>query len=130
MERKNLGVRWYKLLGAGTEAVRASGARRYRPLVTPLRHQIEGALAAETTPGNELEADIPVSNEAAWASYCKRHTATGKQIQVLVAAVNRHMPATPSRCCRRRRARTRSTFAGIYRQFGIYAGRILAAKAS
>ena len=27
----------------------------------------------------------------------KRHTATGKQIQVLVAAVNRHMPATPSR---------------------------------
>src|SRR6516162_7344961 len=31
----------------------------------------------------------------------KRHTATGKQIQVLVAAVNRHMPATPSRCCRR-----------------------------
>ena len=27
----------------------------------------------------------------------KRHTATGKQIQVLVAAVNRHMPATP-RC--------------------------------
>jgi hypothetical protein len=33
----------------------------------------------------------------------KRHTATGKQNQVLVAAVNRHMPATPSRCCRRRR---------------------------
>jgi hypothetical protein len=32
----------------------------------------------------------------------KRHTATGKQNQVLVAAVNRHMPATPSRCCRRR----------------------------
>ena len=30
----------------------------------------------------------------------KRHTATDKQIQVLVAAVNRHMPATPSRCCR------------------------------
>ena len=26
----------------------------------------------------------------------KRHTATGKQDQVLVAAVNRHMPATPS----------------------------------
>jgi hypothetical protein len=26
----------------------------------------------------------------------KRHTATGKQIQVLVAAVNRHMPATPA----------------------------------
>ena len=25
----------------------------------------------------------------------KRHTATGKQSQVLVAAVNRHMPATP-----------------------------------
>jgi hypothetical protein len=24
----------------------------------------------------------------------KRHTATGKQTQVLVAAVNRHMPAT------------------------------------
>ena len=42
----------------------------------------------------------------------KRHTATGKQIQVLVAAVNRHMPATPSRCCRRRRGRTRSTFPG------------------
>ena len=35
----------------------------------------------------------------------KRHTATGKQIQVLVAAVNRHMPATPSKCCRRRRVR-------------------------
>ena len=58
----------------------------------------------------------------------KRHTATGKQIQVLVAAVNRHMPATPSRCCRRRRARTRSTFPGMYP--GIYAGRILTAKAS
>ena len=27
----------------------------------------------------------------------KRHTATGKQSQVLVAAVNRHMPATPAR---------------------------------
>jgi hypothetical protein len=26
----------------------------------------------------------------------KRHTATGKQSQVLVAAVNRHMPATPA----------------------------------
>jgi hypothetical protein len=26
----------------------------------------------------------------------KRHTATGKQNQVLVAAVNRHMPATPA----------------------------------
>ena len=33
-----------------------------------------------------------------WASYwrTKRHTATGKQNQVLVAAVNRHMPATPA----------------------------------
>jgi hypothetical protein len=30
----------------------------------------------------------------------KRHAATGKQIQVLVAAVNRHMTATPSRGCR------------------------------
>jgi hypothetical protein len=28
----------------------------------------------------------------------KRHTATSKQSQVLAAAVNRHMPATPSRC--------------------------------
>jgi hypothetical protein len=36
----------------------------------------------------------------------KRHTATGKQIEVLVAAVNRHMPATPSRCCRRRRGKS------------------------
>jgi len=26
----------------------------------------------------------------------RRHTATGKQSQVLVAAVNRHMPATPA----------------------------------
>jgi hypothetical protein len=26
----------------------------------------------------------------------KRHTATGKRSQVLVAAVNRHMPATPT----------------------------------
>jgi hypothetical protein len=26
----------------------------------------------------------------------ERHTATGKQSQVLVAAVNRHMPATPA----------------------------------
>ena len=26
----------------------------------------------------------------------KRHTATGKQSQVLVATVNRHMPATPA----------------------------------
>jgi hypothetical protein len=26
----------------------------------------------------------------------KRHTATGKQSQVLVAAVNHHMPATPA----------------------------------
>ena len=26
----------------------------------------------------------------------KRHTATGKQSQVLIAAVNRHMPATPA----------------------------------
>jgi hypothetical protein len=60
----------------------------------------------------------------------KRHTATGKQIQVLIAAVNRHMPATPSRCRRRRRGRTRPIFPGMYRQVGIYAGRILTAKAS
>ena len=121
-------------LGALRPSARpASGARRYRPLVTPLRHQIEGALAAATTPGNEIRERIfpsAIRGGMGLLLRTKRHIATGKKIQVLVAAVNRHMPATPSRCCRRRRARTRSTFPGMYRQFGIYAGRILTAKAS
>ena len=72
-------------------------------------------------------ADIPVSNSRRHGPLLrtKRHTATGKQIQVLVAAVNRHIPATPSRCCRWRRASTRSIFPSMYRQVGTYAERIL-----
>jgi hypothetical protein len=92
-----------------------AGARRYRPLVTPLGHQIEAALAAGTMPGNEIRERIfpsAIRGGIGLLLRTKRHTATGKQIQVLVAAVNRHMPATPSRCCRRRRGRTRSTFPG------------------
>jgi hypothetical protein len=92
-----------------------AGARRYRPLVTPLGHQIEAALAAGTMPGNEIRERIfpsAIRGGMGLLLRTKRHTATGKQIQVLVAAVNRHMPATPSRCCRRRRGRTRSTFPG------------------
>jgi hypothetical protein len=52
----------------------------------------------------ERNQDIPVSNSRRLGLLLRtnRHTATGKQIQVLVAAVNRHMPATPSRCRRRR----------------------------
>jgi hypothetical protein len=52
----------------------------------------------------------------------KRHTATGKQIQVLVAAVNRHMPATPSRLLPPgdEAARDRPfTFPGMYRQVAL-----------
>jgi hypothetical protein len=78
--------------------------RRYRPLVTPLRHQIEDAPAAGTTPGNEIRERIfasAIRGGMGLLLRTKRHTATGKQIQVLVAAVNRHMPATPSRCAAR-----------------------------
>jgi hypothetical protein len=47
-------------------------------------------------------ADIPF--EAAGVLLrTNRHTATGEQIQVLVPAVNHHMPATPSRCARTHR---------------------------
>jgi hypothetical protein len=73
------------------------------------------ALAAGTMPGNEIRERIfpsAIRGGMGLLLRTKRHTATGKQIQVLVAAVNRHMPATPSRCCRRRRGRTRSTFPG------------------
>ena len=66
-------------------------------------------------PGNEIRERIfpsAIRGGMGLLLRTKRHTATGKQIQVLVAAVNRHMPATPSRCCRRRRGRTRSTFPG------------------
>jgi hypothetical protein len=76
-------------------------ARRYRPLVTTLRHQIEDDLAAGTTTGNEIRERIfpsAIRIGMGLLLRTKRHTATGKQIQVLVAAVNRHMPATPSRC--------------------------------
>jgi hypothetical protein len=54
-------------------------------------------------PGRNQRADIPVSNSRRHGLLLrtKRHTATGKQIQVLVAAVNHHMPATPSRCAGR-----------------------------
>ena len=84
-----------------------AGARRF----TPLGHQIEAALAAGTMPGNEIRERIfpsAIRGGIGLLLRTKRHTATGKQIQVLVAAVNRHMPATPSRCCRRRRGRTSS----------------------
>ena len=66
-------------------------ARRYRPLVTPLRHQIEDALAAGTTPGNEIRERIfpsAIRGGMGLLLRTKHHTATGKQIQVLVAAVN------------------------------------------
>ena len=50
----------------------------------------------------------------------KHHTATGKQIQVLVAAVNRHMPATPSRCCRLEDAAAQDRpIPGMYRQVAL-----------
>src|SRR6516162_5338857 len=80
-----------------------SDARRYRPLVTPLCHQIEDALAAGTRPGNEIRERIfpsAIRGGMGLLLRTKRHTATSEQIQVLVAAVNRHIPATPSRCCR------------------------------
>src|SRR6516225_3263321 len=101
-----------------------SDARRYRPLVTPLCHQIEDALAAGTRPGNEIRERIfpsAIRGGMGLLLRTKRHTATGKQIQVLVAALTRHIPATPSRCCRWRRASTRSIFPSMYRQVGTYA---------
>jgi hypothetical protein len=87
----------------------------------PLPHRCRAASATRAGSARRDDArernqraDIPVSNSRRHGLLLrtKRHTATGKQIQVLVAAVNRHMPATPSRCCRRRRGRTRSTFPG------------------
>ena len=79
-------------------------ARRHRPLVTPLRHQIKDALAAGTMPENEIREWIlpsAIRGGMGLLLRTKRHTATGKQIQVLVAAVNRHMTATPSEVRRR-----------------------------
>ncbi len=64
-------------------------ARRNRPLVTPLRHQIEDALAAGTTPENEIRERIfpsAIRGGMGLLLRTKRHTATGKQNQVLVAA--------------------------------------------
>ena len=119
---------WTALDGTATPHADARSAACHA-----LRHQIEDALAAGTTPGNEIRERIfpsAIRGGMGLLLRTKRHTATGKQSQVLVAAVNRHMPATPSRCCHRRRGRTRSIFPGMYRQVGIYAGRILTAKAS
>jgi hypothetical protein len=110
---------WTALDGTATPHADARSAACHA-----LRHQIEDALAAGTTPGNEIRERIfpsAIRGGMGLLLRTKRHTATGKQIQVLVAAVNRHMPATPSRCCRRRRGRTRSIFPGMYRQVGIYA---------
>jgi hypothetical protein len=67
-------------------------------------HADAGDIAAGTRPGNEIRERIFASAIRAGMGLLlrtKRHTATGKQNQVLVTAVNCHMPATPSRCCRR-----------------------------